>query len=372
MLDRHPDIVAPPEPWLMIALQQLGKIRFQHPANSMFLSKAISDFLSDDLRVAAMREAARVAYDANLNEKGKTVFLDKTPRYWQCIDFIDTVFPEAKYIFLLRDPLDIAASLKKSWGINVPRLMQSHEMDLYLQDMIVGLDILHAFAETNKSSVLTLRYEDLVRDPAESLLAAIEHLGLSVPRKKLGVMLDFGVRIRDNDKFGDQNILAESRTHNRSVGSWRATFDQSERQSFLDGFGRERFLRLGYQGTFNELLELGTHYSGEDNATRLRTELGQDFDLRLSESNIDAKEIDTIRNVNRKLVEDRDAFFKEKGVLLAEREALLTERAALLTEQEALLTERDALLAERDALLTSTSWRTTQPLRLISSLIKHF
>jgi len=53
------------------------------------------------------------------NKRGRNAWGDKTPRYIFDLDILDQLFPEAKYIFLVRDGRDVALSLlRMPWGAN--------------------------------------------------------------------------------------------------------------------------------------------------------------------------------------------------------------------------------------------------------------
>src|SRR6202012_657680 len=44
MLDRHPQVLCPPEPWIMLALSALGQIPPAHPADPQLLGDATRAF----------------------------------------------------------------------------------------------------------------------------------------------------------------------------------------------------------------------------------------------------------------------------------------------------------------------------------------
>ena len=44
-------------------------------------------------------------------------FLDKTPRYYWILNEIHELFPEAKYIYLTRNPINVFSSTMTSWEI---------------------------------------------------------------------------------------------------------------------------------------------------------------------------------------------------------------------------------------------------------------
>ena len=65
------------------------------------------------------------------------------------------------------------------------------------------------------------------------------------------------------------------------------------------------------------------------------------------------------------LVAERDALVAERDALVAERDALVAEREALVAERDTATAERNIFLSERENLLNSTSWKLTEPVRLV-------
>src|SRR4051794_7268466 len=77
ILDKHPQVLCPPEPWVMLALESVGKVCIRHPADSRLIGQAMSEFSNGDSGVAASRAYASTIYNRKLESAGKTVFVDK-------------------------------------------------------------------------------------------------------------------------------------------------------------------------------------------------------------------------------------------------------------------------------------------------------
>lgn len=58
---------------------------------------------------------AREIYNSKLAEVGKDFFIDKTPRYYHILSWIDTLFDHSRKIWLQRNPLDVFLSYKETW-----------------------------------------------------------------------------------------------------------------------------------------------------------------------------------------------------------------------------------------------------------------
>ncbi|MFN9093482.1 MAG: sulfotransferase family protein, partial [Alphaproteobacteria bacterium] len=147
MLDRHPAIAAPPEPWLMIALDQFGHVPCAHPANAGVLAPAINDPLTAPVRSSASAAFARTVYASLAAARGKSHFVGKTPRYYHVLPTLDAVFPAARHVVLLRNALDIAASMRLAWNIDIASLIARQADDPFVFDLVFGLEQLPAFSQ---------------------------------------------------------------------------------------------------------------------------------------------------------------------------------------------------------------------------------
>lgn len=100
---------------------------------------------------------------------------DKTPAYIHHLDLIHELFPNAKYIYLVRDGRDVAISVIKSYfGPN-----NIHTAALEWKDTIEKGD---RFVESlPPNQVCCLRYEDIVGDPIGSFKSLVAFLGIEDP-----------------------------------------------------------------------------------------------------------------------------------------------------------------------------------------------
>lgn len=242
----------------MLALQQLAHVDIRHPANSQSIGKAIRDFTAGEAGLAAVRAAACALYDHALGEK--TLLIDKTPRYHLIVDYIHQVFPQAKYLWLTRNPFAIAASYKSTWGLDLPSLIADRLDDSNVFDFVLGMENLERFAETMGTAVHRVQYEALVTDPTGTMAGVLEFLGL--PSTDVEKLTDLTHQRRGTDRFGDPKILTTTAPHTHSIDGWETLFTQAELQILFDTVGRERLERLGYGDTVQRLLALGLEDRG--------------------------------------------------------------------------------------------------------------
>ena len=261
MLNNHPDIYCPPEPWIMFALEALGSTHAAHPADAGLIGAAFQAFLTPAERVAPVRNLALDLYAAKLRGTGKKLLIDKTPRYFLIAPFIRTLFPTAKLLVLVRNPFDVAASYKNSWGINLPAEIKRQADTAHALDLVLGVERVARLAAEKHRCTYVLRYEDLVADAAGQLRAILEFLGLEYHEGLERFSLRNGEH--QSSYFGDRKVLQTNAPHETSLGSWKTAFDRNELNVLLDAVGAETMRFLGYAETLGELFDRDVVDSGQ-------------------------------------------------------------------------------------------------------------
>lgn len=178
-LSRHPEISTVTEPWIALPLLNLKN---PHTANAhyshYFAAQALLD-LCDNVPGSerALNNSTRsflLDFYTELSSGSSKYFLDKTPRYALVANELFHLFPDARFLFLWRNPLAVAASMMTTYARGRWNLHLFHR-DLYfgarnLIELCRGL-YPHPFA-------YSIRYEDLVTRP-QVLQQTLRWLGLS-------------------------------------------------------------------------------------------------------------------------------------------------------------------------------------------------
>ena len=119
MLNAHRDVAVPPESRFVTEIKHdPGPIEVDRFLNALGAHKR---FQAWDLPLGAVRQeidvdpvpyadALTAAYRAYARVHGKEVWGDKTPRYVEDIPFISTLFPDSRFIHLIRDGRNVARS----------------------------------------------------------------------------------------------------------------------------------------------------------------------------------------------------------------------------------------------------------------------
>lgn len=201
MLGSHSAIHTQPEPHLLTPLAHLGFYRTvdKAPYDHINAAEANRELVSnlprgEDDYLDACRAYADTLYERLTAPTGRTHFLDKTPAYGLILDYLEKLYPEAKYVVLTRHPVAILHSFahsffdgdyRKAWEFNpiVARYVPA---------------IARFLEEKNVESV-HVRYEDLVTAPETQLERIFEHLGLPMEAG----LVEYGKHDHVKGSFGD-------------------------------------------------------------------------------------------------------------------------------------------------------------------------
>lgn len=111
-------------------------------------------------------------YSAHARKEGKSIWGDKTPRYISHIDILNRLFPDARYIHIVRDGRDVASSIVKQWwGAND----YLSALDSWARRIEMGHKMLNMLPE---SRVMEVRFEDLVAQPESHVKSLCAFLGV--------------------------------------------------------------------------------------------------------------------------------------------------------------------------------------------------
>ncbi|KPF46849.1 glycosyltransferase [Rhizobium sp. AAP43] len=270
LLNQHPEIHCPAEPWFMLAAQSLGDVYPEHPADSVLMHTAVAAFLgADSNRMRAT--AAKAVYEQRLREVGKKIFIDKTPRNFHCLDVIDMV-PDARKIVLLRNPLDVAASYKDTWEVDIPAILSARAKSPFYLDYVMGFRRLADLLL--QQDIMVVRYEALVSDPTAVMNAVFKYLGVDPIKITKETRLE--LNHLGASSLGDKKIINTSTLHSKSVDRWKEIFDPADVATLVNSLGRRGFESLGYANEYLSALEY-SRAPEDDSAAELAYEKAQEI-----------------------------------------------------------------------------------------------
>lgn len=235
LMASHPDIATAPETWLLLPIASIDpddryKVRVYSNYSWRHTRVAISDFVKllpgeREYFINAIREFVLKLY-ASAASGDSEFFLDKTPRYYLIIDFLAEVFPDAKFIILLRHPLDVLSSIITTWGGD--RLHITH----WAVDLFGGPFYLKEGYEKYASRSLIVKYEELVAEPDRVIKEVDAFLGLEHVDRTLQ-NLEWKANV---GRMGDQKIKRKQTITSGSIGRWKRILSTFVRKRYASKY----------------------------------------------------------------------------------------------------------------------------------------
>jgi hypothetical protein len=355
LLGSHSQVLCPPEPWLLLSLSAIRT----NDSDSLITShydhelarKALNELVEKELFCEAANAFALTIYNSLLDRAGKQVFVDKTPRYYHILPWLEALFPLARKIWIKRNPLDVVAS-RKDRGFTIEESV-GDVLSPYSFDTTIGFALLASYFEMVSPTKHILHYEDLVQDAVPTIKAICEFLELPFEEH----MLAYGanqvlMKMYADATMGDEKILEHMGPHTHSVGRWRDMLTPQEISQVVHTLGRDLFVRLGYRDILEEAAErAGVNPDDIDEKGKLG-KLFQQYASYVDKELSIAKGIQHTRITRQNAhLQERNDHLQERNDHLQERNDHLQERNAQLQERNAQLQERNAHLQERNAQL---------------------
>lgn len=218
IIDTHPDICSPGE-------LELGQL-------SSRLTRLFSDLsLGQIAQTQSHKEKTRLIH-AEVNSvisgwmskytesKGKRLWCEKSPGNIHFLSLLSNIFPDAKFICLYRNCLDVVHSLfemaRSGLGINhYYSNRNANEVSMYVDMWVDETSKVLAFEQNNVDRCLRVRYEDLVTDPVETLNRVFEFIGVAWD---VGI-LDSVFSSHHDQGYGDIKAMFSTEIHTKSIGN---------------------------------------------------------------------------------------------------------------------------------------------------------
>ncbi len=171
--------------------------------------------------------------------EGDRYFVDKSPPYCLVAEEIIGLFPEAKCVFLWRNPLSVVASMIKTWGPWHPTFM--------CNDLFIGLPRLIGAYGANRERCHAARFEDLVGGEEGPWRALTEYLGIEFEPSALTDFASVELTGRMGDPTGRRRYSSLSAEPGEK---WKGTLVNPLRRAwcrrYLRFLGDERLATMGY------------------------------------------------------------------------------------------------------------------------------
>ncbi len=248
LLAGHPDIQTSAETWLMLhPVYGLRSHGIKTDFNANWASTGVREFLDnyadgEQTYRDGVRSFAATIYGRALEKSGKRLFLDKTPRYTMIVNELYDLFPKAKYVLLLRNPLAILKSELHTYVNGDWQILSAFEPDL-----VAAPARIIAARELLGNAAFEIRYEDLVSSPEDSVRSLCDFLGIEFDI----AMLDYSTTPAPVGSMNDPvGIHRHTKPSTTSLDKWKELGGDTQLRSFafgyLDDLGEQTIFGLGY------------------------------------------------------------------------------------------------------------------------------
>lgn len=262
ILASHDEITTTSETWILFPfLYGFKNHGIYAEYNHDLLYAALDDFCKklpngkDDYLEEIVKCTTRLY--AKASGQKELYFLDKTPRYHLIVNDIIPMFPEAKFIFLWRNPLSIIASIVNTW------LGGKWNISNYRVDLFKGLPNLVSAYQNYSNRVCAMRFEDFVSDPETECRKIFDYLDLSFDSKTLKQFS----KIQLSGLMGDPTRIKQYDTISKQpLEKWPRTFANPIRKkwgkNYLRCIGEKRLKVMGYdfERLINQLHAIPSSY----------------------------------------------------------------------------------------------------------------
>ena len=250
LLAAHPQITSFPEshvfeelilcrrPWSWIWVNILGLarpraiVRFRSFVQS-FNQEPLQDlFPKKSLFINQYALAFIKVLDTVTEKRGKSIWLEKTPKHLHCIDYIESLIPDAKFVHIIRNGADVVASQYdaarknpgKSWNHrrNVDRCT-----DLWIEDVRISIKHL------SKSNHTVVKYEQLVQEPHSVLTQTCKFLEIPFNEAMLQDYTTVAKQIIQKHELPWKKSVVEP-LRNVNGKKFYELFDERQRQGILE------------------------------------------------------------------------------------------------------------------------------------------
>ncbi len=275
LMNGHPRICGPAPKHLInpVARNLFRYKNINNPENWEFLLKDITnllnskfsvwkkDFTYEDLKgisdVGDISTLIKNIFYSEARANGKQHVFIKENHIYEFVLFLENYYPEAKYIYLVRDPRDMALSWKKN-PIHPGGVVNAAKQWKF--DQQKNLFIHNILKYKNKSYLIT--YEELIKDTENVLIHLMDFMGLPYDRKMLTFYEDELTKMNSQKQVAWENLSKPVISNNRGKYLKELTLNEIK---IIEKICYYEMLNIGYSpGHKLEELESVTDFKIEE------------------------------------------------------------------------------------------------------------
>jgi len=243
ILDRG-DVAIPPESMFLLDVDArqpadaVLRAAWSHPRVRLWGLSGDPPTLPEGLNGAdAFRFAVSAPFAAYAESEGTARWGDKTPAYIAHVDRLAAIWPDARFVVLVRDGRDVALSVM---GVPFGPNNAWAAAHSWANAIRQGRDA----ASRYPGRVFEVRYEDLVSEPAETVGAVCDFLELEYSPDMLAIEQTDRSKVVEDQAGWFTNVWAGITT--AAVGKWQTELTPRQVEVFETVAGDELRL-LGYE-----------------------------------------------------------------------------------------------------------------------------
>jgi hypothetical protein len=261
MLVCHSRLTIPPETWYLVPLVRRFSVDRQLSAAEIESAVSIitSHYRWPDMKLDAqdfarratrltrphLRNLVELIYRSHLEAEGKARWGDKTPIYIEILPQLAALFPNSRFIHLVRDGRDVAKSFQATdW---VSRWLHDNS-----REWTAALDLHRRWVRSDlRMRILLVRYEDLVLDTEATLRQICRFIGEEFEPQ----MLSWESKVDEQVPERERHIHGKLKLQIRSDAVARWKREMNTREKFVsEAFMGPHLTRLGYERRYRSLL----------------------------------------------------------------------------------------------------------------------
>lgn len=225
------------------------------------VAKAVEDIINnlpnkENEYLKYLRELSLGIY-TSLSAKESLYFVDKTPSYHWIIPEIERIFPDAKFIFLFRNPIQSISSVLETWGSN-----RFYRMQMFYLKAFEAFKKLSEGYFSMKSKSFRINYENFIANPENIIKELSDYLEIEYEDN----MLSNFSHQETKGRLGDPTGIKKYTTINKqTVQKWKLVFNTNYRKliasTYIKKFSNESLKIQGYdkQEILREISNLKTN-----------------------------------------------------------------------------------------------------------------
>lgn len=253
LLSQNSRVFSDLESWFLLhpayAMAETGILTdYRHDrARRLFVHALAGSEKAGKLHLSLIRAWGREIYSALMSGRTEEYYLDKSPPYTRILPLLFQAFPQAKFIFLIRNPLSLLHSAINTW-------LDGKLENLYWcnYDLLGALRHIEEARRSPPPHYREVRYEDLVERPREVLEALFDFLDIDKNEVRTRYHRSLEAIPDDLRGFaGDPRGLGKHKEPKSAYkDKWKQLSDSRQLSAFahayLEALGPELIDRLGY------------------------------------------------------------------------------------------------------------------------------